>query len=218
LYAVAYAQENHDHVAALVLTAPGELPLNGADVPPGDPTTRLDTSELAREYLRLLGPRNLFAYALTVAEARVAHSVANDQEMDRRFSAIYRSSTPALFCDKRLADLVGTTGVGYYAHYVPQLHPDPADVPLQIDRLAMIKVPVLVIKPACDYLPWSAAAGYRQVFPQAQLVMIPGAGHVAYLERPALYTDLVRAFLTGRKLPLPTIDGTTIPDGYRGTR
>jgi proline iminopeptidase len=99
LYAVAYAQENHDHVAALVLTAPGELPLNGADVPPGDPTTRLDTSELAREYLRLLGPRNLFAYALTITDARVAHSVADDQEMDRRFSAIYRNSTPALFCD-----------------------------------------------------------------------------------------------------------------------
>jgi Na+/proline symporter len=43
------------------------------------------------------------------------------------------------------------------------------------------------------------------------------AGHVAYIEQPALYTDLVRAFLTGEKLPLPTIDGTTIPDGYRGS-
>jgi len=41
--AVAYAQEHPDHVAALVLSAPGELPLEGADVPPGDLTTRLDT-------------------------------------------------------------------------------------------------------------------------------------------------------------------------------
>ena len=32
--------------------------------------------------------------------------------MNRRFSAIYRDPTPALFCDKRLADRVGTTGVG----------------------------------------------------------------------------------------------------------
>jgi len=24
--------------------------------------------------------------------------------------------------------------------------------------------------------------------------------------------------LSGQSLPLPTIDGTTIPDGYRGTR
>jgi pimeloyl-ACP methyl ester carboxylesterase len=217
-FVVAYAQEHRDHVAALILTAPDDLPLEGADVPPGNLTTRLDAWELTREYLRLLRPRNLFAYALTTADPRVAHGVAGDREMDRRFSAIYRDSTPALFCDMRLADRVGTTGVGYYAHYVTQLHPDPADVPLHLDRLAMIKVPILVIKPACDYLAWSAVGRYRRAFPQAQLVMIPDAGHVAYLEQPVVYTNLVRAFLAGQKLPLPTIDGTTIPDGYRGTR
>lgn len=216
--AAAYAQEHPDHVAALVLIAPGDLPIEGADVPPGDLTTRLDTSELTRVYLRLLRPRNLFAYAMTATDARVAHSVAGDREMDRRFSAIYRDSTPALFCDKRLEDKVGTTGVGYYAHYAPQLHPDPADVPMHLNRLAMIKGPVLVIKPACDYLPWSATAGYLSVFTQARLVMIPDAGHVAYLEQPALYTSLVNAFLSGQQLPLPILDGTTIPDGYRGTR
>jgi proline iminopeptidase len=216
-FVVAYAQEHRDHAAGLVLTAPGDLPLEGADVPPGDLTTRLDTSELVKEYLRLLRPRNLFGYALTTADPRVAHSVAGDREMDRRFSAIYRDSTPALFCDKRFTDRIGTTGVGYYAHYVPQLHQDPTDVPLYLDQLAMIKVPVLVIKPACDYVAWSAVLGYQRAFPQAQLVMIPDAGHVAYIEQPALYTDLVRAFLTGQKLPLPTIDGTTIPDGYRGS-
>jgi proline iminopeptidase len=216
--AVAYAQEHRDHVAALVLIAPGQLPLEGADVPPGDLTTRLDTPELIKEYLRLLGPRNLFAYALTNADPRVAHSVAGDREMDRRFSVIYRESTPALFCDKRLTDRVGTTGVGYYAHYIPQLHPDPTDVPLHLDQLAMIKVPVLVIKPACDYLPWSDVVGYRRVFPQTQLVMIPDAGHVAHLEQPVLYIDLMHAFLTGQQLPLPVIEETTVPDGYRGTR
>jgi pimeloyl-ACP methyl ester carboxylesterase len=104
----------------------------------------------------------------------------------------------ALFCDKRLADRIGTTGVGYYAHYLPQLHPDSADVPLHLDRLAMIKVPVLVIKPACDYLAWSAVVGYRRAFPQAQLVMIPDAGHVAYLEQPVVYTNLERAFWPAR--------------------
>jgi pimeloyl-ACP methyl ester carboxylesterase len=101
---------------------------------------------------------------------------------------------------------------------MPQLHPDPADVPLHLDRLATIKVPVLVIKPACDYVPWSAVAGYQREFSQAQLVMITDAGHVAYLEQPALYTSLVHAFLAGQKLPLPTLDGTAVPDGYRGTR
>jgi pimeloyl-ACP methyl ester carboxylesterase len=123
-----------------------------------------------------------------------------------------------LFCDKHLADHVGTAGLGYYAHYAPQLHPDLDDVPLSLDRLAVIKAPVLVIKPACDYIPWSATTGYRRAFSQAQLVMIPNAGHVAYLEQPTLYMGVMRAFLAGQPLPLPTLDEDTIPAGYRGTR
>jgi proline iminopeptidase len=218
LIAVAYAQEHPDRVAALVLSAPGDLPLGGAQPVPGDLTTRLDGAHKAQVYLRVMQPRNLFAYALTSADARVAHSLAGDREMDSRFGPIYRESTPALFCDERLADRVGTTGLGYYAHYVPQLHPDPADEPLDLQRLAMIKVPVLVIKPACDYLPWASLAGYQHAFPQALFVMVPGAGHVAYLEQPALYTNLVHSFLTGQQPPLPTIDVNTVPDGYHGTQ
>jgi pimeloyl-ACP methyl ester carboxylesterase len=218
LIVVAYAQEHPDHVAALVLSAPGGLPFGGAQPVAGDLTTRLDSGQKTRLYLQLMRPRNLFAYALTSADARVAHSVAGDRELDRRFARIYRASTPALFCDERLADRVGTNGLGYYAHYVPQLHPDPGDEPLDLSRLAMIKAPVLVIKPACDYLPWSSIASYQQAFPQAKFVMVPGAGHVAYLEQPALYIGLVHAFLAGQQLPLPTTDVTTIPDGYRGTR
>ena len=56
-----------------MLTAPDKLPLDGIEPPPGDLTTRLSTSELAREYLRLLRPRNLFAYGLTTVDARIAH-------------------------------------------------------------------------------------------------------------------------------------------------
>jgi pimeloyl-ACP methyl ester carboxylesterase len=85
LIVVAYAQEHPDHVAALVLSAPGDLPLGGAQPVPGDLTTRLDSAQKAQLYLRLMQPRNLFGYALTSADARVAHSLASDREMDRRF-------------------------------------------------------------------------------------------------------------------------------------
>jgi len=218
LIAMAYAQAYPEHVAALVLSAPGGLPFGGAQPVAGDLTTRLDSGQKTRLYLQLMRPRNLFAYALTSADARVAHSVAGDRELDRRFARIYHASTPALFCDERLADRVGTAGLGYYAHYLPQLHPDPGDEPLDLSRLAMIKAPVLVIKPACDYLPWSSIAAYQHAFPQAKFVMVPGAGHVAYREQPALYIGLVHAFLAGQQLPLPTTDVTPIPDGYRGTQ
>jgi hypothetical protein len=75
-----------------------------------------------------------------------------------------------------------------------------------------------VIKPSCDYVPWSALAVYQRVFPQAKFIMVPDAGHVAYLEQPALYTTLVHDFLTGNELPLPTIEVGTIPENYRGTK
>ena len=48
--------------------------------------------------------------------------------------------------------------------------------------------------------------------------MVPDAGHVAYLEQPALYTNLVHSFLAGKELPLPTIDVNTVPEGYHGTQ
>jgi proline iminopeptidase len=214
--AVAYAQDHPDRVSALVLSAPGDLPVDGGVMTPGDLTTRLDAGQKARLYVRLFRPRNLFTYALTAADARVAHQVAGDREMDARFAAIYHDSTPALFCEERLAERVGTNGLGYYAHYIPQLHADPADEPVDLDRLARVTAPVLVIKPACDYVPWSTA-GYRRAFPQSRLVMIPDAGHVAYLEQPELYLQTVDAFLHDRALPLPTRDGATVPPDYRGT-
>jgi pimeloyl-ACP methyl ester carboxylesterase len=217
-FVAAYAQEHPNRVAALVLTAPGDLPLEGAEVPPGDLTTRLDTSELVKEYLRLLRPRNLFAYSLTTADPRVAHSMAGDQEMDRRFSAIYRDSTPALFCDQGLTDRVGTTSVGYYAHYVPQLHPDPAGVPLHLDQLTMIKVSGAGDQAGLRLRGMVRCAGLSARVPLCTAGDDSNAGHVAYIEQPALYTNLVHAILADEKLPLPTIDWTTIPYGYRGTR
>jgi proline iminopeptidase len=217
LIAVAYLQSHPAHVAALVLSAPGELALDGNQPRPGDLTTRLDGTERATLYLRLGRPRNLFTYALTAVDPHTAHTLAPDREMDRRFAEIYAESTGALFCDRALSGRVGTSGVGYYAHYFPQLHADPTDVPIMVDRLRNIQRPVLLIKPACDYVPWSTA-NYRRAFPGAQLVMLPDAGHVAYLEQHDRYVDLVEAFLAGRALPLPTITGDQIPDGYRGTR
>jgi pimeloyl-ACP methyl ester carboxylesterase len=214
--AVSYLQQYPDRVAALVLSAPGDLPVDG-ESKPGDLTTQLGWSQRLRLYARLARPRNLFTYALTAADLEVAHVVASDREMDRRFADIYADSAAALFCDDRLVHRVGTTGVGYYAHYAPQLHPGLDDQPADFDALRKAHVPVLIIKPACDYLPWSTA-GYRRAFPHAQLVMLPDAGHAAYLERPGRYLELVDAFLTGRPLTLPLITGDEIPDGYRGTR
>ena len=88
-----------DRVAALVLSAPGDLPLGATLQAPGDLTTRLSRAQRIRLDLRLMRPRNVFTYALTAADPAVAHRFAGDAEMDRRFASIYAATTPALFCD-----------------------------------------------------------------------------------------------------------------------
>jgi len=216
LIVAAYLSDHPDRVAAVVFSAPGALPDSGGHVVPGDPTVRLSAGERARLYARLAWPRNLFAYALTAVDPQVAHAVASDAEMDRRFAAVYGDTTPALFCDPHLTDMLGTSGVGYYANQVPQLHPDNPGI--DRSRLASVTAPVLVIKPACDYVSWRTAAEYLDVFPTARMVLLPDTGHQAYLERPDAYSQLVGDFLAGRALPLPVQNGQTIPPGYRGTR
>ncbi|MBX6751185.1 MAG: alpha/beta hydrolase [Micromonosporaceae bacterium] len=216
MFVTKYINDHPDRVAAVVFSAPGALPDAGGHVVPGDPTLRLSAGERVRLYARLAWPRNLFAYALTAVSPQVAHAVASDAEMDRRFTAVYGDTTSALFCDPALTGRLGTTGVGYYANQIPQLHPD--NVAIDRARLASVTAPVLVIKPACDYLPWRTAAEYLAVFPTARMVLLPDTGHQAYLERPDAYTQLVSDFLAGRALPLPVHNGQNIPPDYRGTR
>jgi len=211
-----YVSDHPDRVSAVVFSAPGALPDADGQIRPGDPTIRLGTGERLRLYARLSWPRNLFAYALTAVDPQAAHALASDGEMDRRFAAIYTDTAPALFCDPALAGRLGTSGVGYYANQIPQLHPDNAA--LDRPRLASVTAPVLVIKPACDYLPWLTTAEYLNVFPTARMVLLPDTGHEAYLERPSAYTELVGDFLADRTLPLPVQNGQTMPTEYRGTR
>lgn len=195
-----YLARHPDAVAALVLSSPGQTPVGDGAPVSGDPTTRLGGDAKARLYARLMWPRNLFVYALTAAAPTVARDAADDEEMDARFAAIYRLTTPALFCDTANADLLGTDGVGYYANQIPQLHPDGVTVPPA--AVADLRVPVLVIRPECDYLPPEIVAGNVAALPTARLEVLAGAGHQAYLERPEAYLHLVRTFLdTGQPRP-----------------
>jgi pimeloyl-ACP methyl ester carboxylesterase len=218
LVAAGYASQHPERVAALVFSAPNALPEADGAIPAGDLTKRLDVGARARLYLRLASPRNLLTYGLTAVDPQVAHALAGDAEMDRRFAAIYGQTAPALFCDPGLTGRLGREGVGYYANQIPQLYPDDATAAIDRSRLSTLRAPALVVKPACDYLPWAAATGYLAAVPGARLVLLPDAGHQAYLERPDAYAGLVRAFLGGCELPLPVHDGQQIPDGYRGVR
>lgn len=65
----------------------------------------------------------------------------------------------------------------------------------QRDLLPQLKVPTLLIWGSLDARsPMYVAEQFKQAIPDAQLVVIEGAGHVSNLERPDEFTDAIRQF------------------------
>jgi pimeloyl-ACP methyl ester carboxylesterase len=65
----------------------------------------------------------------------------------------------------------------------------------QRDLLPQITVPTLLIWGELDARsPLSVARQFERAIPQAQLVVIPGCGHVSNLEQPARFNEAVREF------------------------
>jgi pimeloyl-ACP methyl ester carboxylesterase len=65
----------------------------------------------------------------------------------------------------------------------------------QRDLLPRIAVPTLLVWGELDVRsPLSVAREFERAIPDAQLVVLPGAGHVSNLERPGEFNEAVRAF------------------------
>lgn len=58
-----------------------------------------------------------------------------------------------------------------------------------------IHVPVLIIHGEKDPIPAASAAEWKAAFPEAELVIVEGAGHFPHVEQPAAFKAAVKAFL-----------------------
>ena len=68
-------------------------------------------------------------------------------------------------------------------------------------RLAELRVPVLYLCGRHDEMTPESTAAYRDATPGAELVVFEHSAHVAHLEEPARYLDVVRDFLTRAEVP-----------------
>jgi proline iminopeptidase len=77
---------------------------------------------------------------------------------------------------------------------------DPFDPPATAAALTRLDAPVLVYGGELDLIPASALAEAAAMFPDAEVIMQPGAGHYPWLDDPAWFSAAVNAFL-GRARP-----------------
>jgi proline iminopeptidase len=62
-------------------------------------------------------------------------------------------------------------------------------------EFSQVRAPVLIIHGDKDPIPVASAAEWRAAFPEARLVILEGAGHFSYLERPEAFLSAVNTFL-----------------------
>lgn len=210
--AAAFLAAHPDRVDQVVFSSPGSL--DPADTSGGNLTSRLPLGTRMRLYGRLMWPRNLLPYLLLQVNPNAAHRFAGDSEMDARNDRVYATSEPALHCADSPPHTPVPTGMGFYRLQYPQSAPAPPEPDVR-PALTHIATPALVIKGSCDYQSWSSATSYLQTLPNARLVYLHG-GHNTYQDDPEQYLATVRAFLTGRQLPVMPWRGPSIPPDFQG--
>lgn len=82
------------------------------------------------------------------------------------------------------------------------------DTTLQLDDLAHISAPTLVMAADDDLVSITHLEAMRDALPEAQLAIVPGTSHGLPLEKPALTADLILGFLADEQVTklMPTRD------------
>jgi proline iminopeptidase len=212
--AAGYLAAHPAHVAMVVFSSPGPLAPALDDGSDAEVRSRLTTRQRLDLYRLLVRPRVLLGYTLLQVNPRAARAFVGDAEMDARNDRVYNAGRAGAHC-RGASPGPALHGLGFYAYQFPQ---SAAARPWADPRsqLARLPTPALVIKASCDYLSWATGVDYRQALPNAQLVYLHRAGHNAYQDQPAAFLAVVRAFLTGRPLPIPPQSGSGVPADYEG--
>ncbi len=199
--AAQYVAAHPQHVHQVVFTSPGPIwPRAWPDGGGGDPWARLSTEQRNQRDAVVDRPRILAQSLLQQINPNAAHRLVGDDEADEMLHRVAVLGKDATACPGRASAPVHGNHQGFYvnqrtvADFETIADPRPA--------LRTAAVPTLIMRAACDFVPWPVTREYRDILPHAVLVAIPGAGHGIATGRPALYAQLLQAFLTGRRLPL----------------
>lgn len=209
--AVQYLLRHADRVASVILESPA--PLRYGEWPSFVQSaararvTDVQASALAaleRPPLRLVLGRMVSDF-----NRRVAHDMVADWEADQWWTRYQeealRLGQPQVTCSSSVPPgLLPLTALGFFAYSytlrdaVRLGDPRPA--------LASVNTPVLIVRGSCDYIDWRVSYEYLKALPGARYVAIPAAGHLIWLDQPALHMDVLRAFTNGEPLPLAFYD------------
>jgi proline iminopeptidase len=191
------------HVAKVIFTSPA--PINEAEwEDEGQITSRLSQAAQQQYHQTLYTPRFITWYLLGLINPRAAHSLVSDQEADAFFNTFVGGISQATVCDPAHLPKGQVQGYGFYDNIFTTTNAQHRHGNVNPrNLLSSNHTPTLIMTGACNYIKWAVTWQYKATLPNSTLLYFPHAGHVIYLDQPALYLACIRAFLLGTSLPLP---------------
>ncbi|WP_460494847.1 alpha/beta fold hydrolase [Dactylosporangium cerinum] len=192
--AAQYLAAHPQRVAAVVFTSPGPIwPGAHPDGGIGDPWQRMTPAQRAARDALVARPRVLAQALLQQVNPDAAHAFVGDDEADELMHRIAALGKDGTGCPDSPPAAVHGNHQGFY---VNQLTVDDfARVADPRPALRDVRVPALIVRGDCDFVPAATAEEYRRTLPGAILVNVPGAGHAVARNQPDRYRDLVTGFL-----------------------
>jgi proline iminopeptidase len=128
----------------------------------------------------------------------------SDREADAFFNTFVGGISQATVCDAAHLTKGPVQGYGFYDNIFTTTDAQHRHGNVnQRYLLSSNHTQTLIMTGACNYIKWAVTWQYKATLPNSTLLYFPHAGHVIYLDQPALYLACIRAFLLGTPLPLP---------------
>lgn len=114
----------------------------------------------------------------------------SDKQMDRILNNLASNFTKGMVCDIDNV-LPEEGGGGLYAY----LATNQTDVPDVRSYLINSKIPILVLQGQCDYIPFSYAYEYVDLYPKGRYHFVENAGHEIWWDEKKKYIQIVSDFI-----------------------
>ncbi len=193
-----YSTRYPEKISKLIFASPGDLApprmKNGAYVdldslfPIPDSLNFIEPINGFKESSKsILKPKSMVA---TMGALLLDKKLISDKQMDQILNTMASKFTIGLVCDTQHI-LAEEGGGGLYAY----LATNNDDLPEFRNKTSEVKAPILVLQGQCDYIPYSAAYEYFDLYPNGEYQFIENAGHEIWWEQEDEFVKRIANFL-----------------------
>ncbi|MEO8583313.1 MAG: alpha/beta hydrolase [Flavitalea sp.] len=193
ILAVMFVADHPELVEKIAVTAPGPIQpgnINLAAIAAPDSLHFRDPYRIDIKTTRAF--RNLRFRTTIYLANKFGMKFESDKEADEYSAAFTSELNKTQVCD--VSNAVRSEGPeGFYVNLMTKLSLGSIADPRP--KIKNSQIPILIMKAQCDNQKWGYTKEYLDLFPNHRFVLIPGSGHNAFIEQPALYLKALRDFL-----------------------